>query len=319
MGGRWKPIHYFYKASLMADVMATCGATANIHGHPTTPDQNQCYLSNHRASRPFNGTVTLTTYDHFGDGTAKILLEKAMALPEGPGAIEWFGPPGDLPSTNDTALISTVRDETGAIISEHMVQLVTPQHIRVPIANVSFKIAEKANVDGTIDIAVTSGKVVALWVTLTSMAQGHFSDNAFFLPATTKTVKFIPFSKSTATEDLETLKSTLRVEDFSMYRSLAPAPPPPVPHDFSEALANSTCAEESMLPVAEYDCGRACASLGFKYTGPRARPNISGCFVLSSGQYEGNCNFNTNQSATCTPPCSLMGAEVRSICKGAPE
>ena len=25
-GGRWKPLHYFYKQSLMTDVMATCGA-----------------------------------------------------------------------------------------------------------------------------------------------------------------------------------------------------------------------------------------------------------------------------------------------------
>ena len=27
-GGRWKPLHYFYKNSLMKDVMATCGDLA---------------------------------------------------------------------------------------------------------------------------------------------------------------------------------------------------------------------------------------------------------------------------------------------------
>ena len=128
-GGRWKPLHYFYKASLMTDVMATCGETANVHGHPTAPDQNNCYLSNHRASRPFNGSVTLTSFDHFGDGTAKVILHKQMALPKGPGAIEWFGPPQGqaLPAGNESALISTVRDEAGGIISEHMVQLTTPE------------------------------------------------------------------------------------------------------------------------------------------------------------------------------------------------
>ena len=57
-GGRWKPLHYFYKQSLMTDVMATCGASANVHGHPEPPNENQCFISNHRASRPFNGTVT---------------------------------------------------------------------------------------------------------------------------------------------------------------------------------------------------------------------------------------------------------------------
>ena len=105
-------------------------------------------------------------------------------------------------------------------MSEHMVQQVKPMDMRVPVAKLSFKIAEVANKDGTIDIAVTSDKV-ALWVTLTTLAQGHFSDNAFFLPATTKTIQFVPNRLTGASEDLRTLKKTLRIEDFSMYRPLA--------------------------------------------------------------------------------------------------
>jgi hypothetical protein len=310
----------------MADVMATCGATANIHGHPAPPDQNQCYLSNHRPSRSFNGTVTLTTYEHFGESAPKVLLHKQMALPAGPGAIEWFGPAA-LPVGNDSSLISTVRDEDGAIVSEHMVQLVTPEHIRVPVAKVTFEIAEAANADGSINVSVASGKTVALWVTLTSMAEGRFSENAFFLPATViKTIQFIPFTAATASAaaaataevegtNLAVLKATLRVEDLSMYRSLAPAPPAPPSSNFVEAPADSTCSGAKAMPVSESDCGRACASLKFKYTGPRARANISGCFVMAAGPYAGNCNYNTNASATCTPPCTLMGTEVRSICE----
>ena len=86
------------------------------------------------------------------------------------------------------------------------------------LPGVGVKTADKANADGTIDITVTSDKV-ALWVTLTSRAQGRFSNNAFLLPATSKTVQFIPFSsKSTdATTDLAALKASLRVEDLSMY------------------------------------------------------------------------------------------------------
>ena len=80
-------------------------------------------------------------------------------------------------------------------------------------------IADTANKDGTINIAVSSDKV-ALWVTLTTLAQGRFSDNVFFLPATTKTVQFIPFSSSTAADDHRSLTASLRVEDFSMYRPL---------------------------------------------------------------------------------------------------
>jgi hypothetical protein len=43
-GGRWKPLHYFYKQSLMTDVMATCGAGSKHGGL-------QCYVSNHRANK----------------------------------------------------------------------------------------------------------------------------------------------------------------------------------------------------------------------------------------------------------------------------
>jgi hypothetical protein len=36
--------------------------------------------------------------------------------------------------------------------------------------------------------------------------------------------------------------------------------------------------------------------------------------VLTTGQYKGNCNYNTNKSATCTPPCTLFGDSVQSLC-----
>ena len=57
-----------------------------------------------------------------------------------------------------------------------------------------------------------------------------------------------------------------------------------------------------------------CALVGSQSTGARARANISGCFVMTEGQYKGNCNFNSNKSATCEPPCTLMGSTVRSLC-----
>eukprot|EP00039_Didymoeca_costata_P021562 m.2498 g.2498 ORF g.2498 m.2498 type:complete len:975 (-) comp2531_c0_seq1:113-3037(-) len=212
-GGRWKPLHYFYKQSLMTDVMATCGAPAKQRGQKIVPNITQCFVSNHRPSRMFNGTVTLTSYEHFGDGTGKVIFEKQMSLAEGPGPVEWFNV--STINGNKTATISTVKDEEGNVISEHMIQLVRPNSICVPAANVSFKIADKPNADGTVDITVVSDKV-ALWVTLTTYAQGRFSDNAFFLPATTKTIQYIPMSS--AVNDFDVLKQSLRIEDFSMYR-----------------------------------------------------------------------------------------------------
>lgn len=93
-----------------------------------------------------------------------------------------------------------------------------------------------------------------------------------------------------------------------------PAPPTPGAGAYIEVPAATTCVKQGIHPVNEADCGHACLALGFKSTGPRARANMSGCFVMTTGPYAGNCNFNTNTSATCTPPCQLYGSVTRALC-----
>jgi hypothetical protein len=111
---------------------------------------------------------------------------------------------------------------------------------------------------------------------------------------------------------------------LSKTRPSIPKPPPsyiptPAPaqnaSSYIEVAAATTCVKQGIKPVSAEDCSHACLALGFKSTGPRARPNISGCFVMTTGQYAGNCNFNSNKSATCTPPCTLFGSVVRSLCR----
>jgi hypothetical protein len=93
-----------------------------------------------------------------------------------------------------------------------------------------------------------------------------------------------------------------------------PSPPSPPASAYIEVPADTSCKAQGIIPVSAEDCGHACLALGFKSTGPRARANMSGCFVMTSGEYEGNCNFNTNTSASCTPPCTLMGVVTRALC-----
>ena len=93
-----------------------------------------------------------------------------------------------------------------------------------------------------------------------------------------------------------------------------PAPTYPNASAYIEVPADTTCIKQGIQAVPAEDCSRACEALGFKSTGPRSRDNISGCFVMTQGPYAGNCNFNTNTKATCTPPCTLEGSVVRSLC-----
>ena len=94
----------------------------------------------------------------------------------------------------------------------------------------------------------------------------------------------------------------------------APAPPAAGAASYIEVPSSTTCTEQGIAQVSEKDCSHACLALGFKSTGARARPDPPGCFVMSTGQYKGNCNYNLNKSATCHPPCTLYGSEVRQLC-----
>ena len=93
-----------------------------------------------------------------------------------------------------------------------------------------------------------------------------------------------------------------------------PSPVPP-PSDYIEVPADTTCLKQGLLEVPEKFCGSACAVLGFKYTGAKPRPYMTACFVLTTGQYVDNCNYNTNKSAVCeNPPCSVFGGLGRGLC-----
>jgi len=65
--------------------------------------------------------------------------------------------------------------------------------MRLPQAHVRFSVAAAANADSSVDIHLTSD-AFALYVTLTTLAQGRFEDNAFIMTPGPKTVRFFPFA-----------------------------------------------------------------------------------------------------------------------------
>jgi len=75
---------------------------------------------------------------------------------------------------------------------------------------VTATIAPSANADGTIDISLDATKTALLFVTLTTFAQGAFSDNAFALVPGSMTVTFVLALGTTLDRTL--LEKTLRVE-----------------------------------------------------------------------------------------------------------
>ena len=199
IGGRWKPAHYWYRKSIFADVMATCGA------------KGVCYVKND-SPETFAGIVTVTSY-RFATGTPTVLYTEPVALAAGPGVMSWFTitMPSNLSEEILTAVVSTATDDL--VISDNLIPLTAPVHMAISKAEISLTVADQAATDGSVAITVTTDKV-AVYVTLTTLANGRFSDNAFLLlPAAPLTLQFHPFGAL----DLARLKASLRVEDLSAY------------------------------------------------------------------------------------------------------
>merc|ERR1712167_489167 len=74
LGGRWKPLHYWYKAFIYADVMATCG---------NAKDGLLCYVKND-SPRRFTGDVDVSVVT-FSSGNTTQMKKLALDMPAGAG------------------------------------------------------------------------------------------------------------------------------------------------------------------------------------------------------------------------------------------
>lgn len=119
-------------------------------------------------------------------------------------------------------------------------------------------------------------------------------------------------------------KHAVVFKDFKLYTKepSIPAPPAnytpvirPPENDYIEESASTSCLKQGISEVLEQFCGDACDSMNLTYSGAKPTMNISGCFVLKTGQDAGACSFNSNASASCAkPPCTVNGATVAQLC-----
>jgi len=201
LGGRWKPLHYFMKASVYADVMSTCGVGG------------ACYVKNDGITS-FAGTLTITAIDTV-TGTGTVMSQRKLNMAAGAGITDYFLLAGyDALIVNQTVLLAECKDDKGSIASSNVVLMTTPEMMALAPAQITFTVAAAANADGTVDIHVEADKV-ALFVHFTTLAQGRFSDNSFLLMGTQPTIlQFVPFGGAA---DVALLKSSLRVEHLAAY------------------------------------------------------------------------------------------------------
>eukprot|EP00931_Biecheleriopsis_adriatica_P063878 TRINITY_DN38765_c0_g1_i1.p1 TRINITY_DN38765_c0_g1~~TRINITY_DN38765_c0_g1_i1.p1 ORF type:complete len:936 (-),score=124.19 TRINITY_DN38765_c0_g1_i1:136-2943(-) len=205
LGGRWRPLHHFMRESLYADTMATCGV------------EGVCYIR-HDGINPFRGVVEIAASRISGSnaGERNVLVKKNVSLLAGPGETLWFNAVNWSDYLDGSwVFTSAVCCADGVAVSEHVILPVAPSGLQLDPADITVEVGD-LSAQGSVPVVLTSS-APALFVTLTSAAQGRFSKNAFFIPRANHEVKvdFLPFPEAGPFE-LGVLKQSLRVEDLSL-------------------------------------------------------------------------------------------------------
>ena len=166
IGGRWKPLHYFYKNSIYTDVTVACGG------------DGQCYLKND-SPFPFTGTVVVKAVA-FSNSNSIGVYNASVSMAAGAGVTHFFTINLSNINAQQEVLVAQVFNTSGERVCNNVIPLLPPMNLSVAMAKVTATVSDTINADGTVDIAVKTDKV-ALYVVLTTAAHGRFSDNAFLL------------------------------------------------------------------------------------------------------------------------------------------
>jgi hypothetical protein len=230
LGGRWKPLHYFFRRTLFTDQFATCGAVTpasgsdrvtvgNREGRPGE-EQLQHLLCGIVNDSPweFEGLFTLSAIDLTNRGESSTTLQTLPLKMGEAGASEWRDVTLSAAAALDpatTVLLATITNSSNHTVHENLIPLTSPANMRLPPANVT------ATVSGL--IVTVSTDWPALWVVLTCAAHGRFEDNAFLLRGggsstsgdsrTSRQLEFIPFLP----DQEQVLQRTLRVEHVAQH------------------------------------------------------------------------------------------------------
>ena len=116
LGGRWKPLHYWYRRSIFAPVMATCGLASSRPPHDHSPPLVQCYAKND-LPLPFDGEVRVDRV-HLMSGTVTQVDRRQLTMAAGAGTSEWW--------TLNAAVNATVEVLKVTVVEAPITEAATP-------------------------------------------------------------------------------------------------------------------------------------------------------------------------------------------------
>jgi len=217
VGGRWKPLMYFYKNFLFTDIFVSCSIDA------------RCIVKNDNPLKAVTGVLKLTLLNI--NKSEKVLLQsRNIDLKVGmtKDASLWFCANSHDSnvnscsewddfltvydcSINECILLLTIETYSGNEIFSSFELLTPPKSLMLPKPTVTFTVLCDAD-HGIPEVNIVTDEL-ALFVGLTTQAQGRFDDNFFILPSGQKKVTFIPFGRL----DCNLLMDTTRIEHVALY------------------------------------------------------------------------------------------------------
>jgi hypothetical protein len=203
------------KARLYKDVAFICG------------NDGRCIIKNDNPLNGFTGTASVEAV-HLASGATSQLASIPISLGAGAGASQWTclnggnGSACTAPATvlqgagcattNDCIVYAVVTDANDNVVTDNVILLNIPGTLNLPSVQVNAVVGTPLS-NGQVPIQVSSTGT-ALYVHLTTLAQGVFSDNSFVMfGAASQTILFNP----SGAFDIDTLTSTLRVEHLQQY------------------------------------------------------------------------------------------------------
>lgn len=194
-----------------------------------------CLLRHDNPVASVAGRATLTVV-HLASGASAVAATFDFSLPAGPAAAQWYcaatGTPapsggaacpswstvlaavnlGCSPDGSDCLLTTRLADTAGASLDAHTLLLTSPALMRLPSSSVTATLGA-ARADGSTPVTLSAQGGAALYVTLTSTAQGRFSDNAVLvLPGRDVQLSFLPWLPGEVVTPANT-----RVEHVAIY------------------------------------------------------------------------------------------------------
>ena len=212
-GGRWKPAHHWLQQHLFNSHIIACGVNASS---PASHSSSLlCFVKND-IHLPAAGHVTVTAVDLAG-GPPSVLYSQRVELAAGPGSVLFWTLPS--PANRTGVVLRAEYASTGerpAVLASNVAYLAAPFELQLPAVALTAAVAEQTNADGSYNVTVSkAGKGAALFVTLTTRAEGRFSHNCFLMEGPSEVVTFQPWAEDQST----TLAQSLRLEHAAMYQN----------------------------------------------------------------------------------------------------